>query len=64
MKKIRLYPGKKMTVNCRMTETYRSVTAVEVRVYQLYPKFAVLDNGKYKFCAYIDDLQARRVLFC
>ncbi len=64
MKKIRLYPGKKITVNCRTTESNLCAKAVNVRVYQLYSKFAVLDNGKYKFCAYIDDLQMRRVLSC
>ena len=28
----------------------------EFTVYQMYPKFCVIDNGKYKTCAYYRDI--------
>ena len=33
---------------------------IKARVYQIYPRFVVLDTGKYRFCAYISDIERNR----
>lgn len=50
--------GQSITINARRAEKML-VTREEFTVYQMYHKFCVLDNGKYKVCAYYDDLKQK-----
>ena len=51
-----VYTGQSITINARRADKL-FVTQENFTVYQMYPKFCVLDNGKYKVCAVYDDLK-------
>ena len=45
------------------TMSYHAIPKIKhCRVYQIYKTFAVLDTGKYKFCAYISDIKNKAVV--
>ena len=57
--------GEEITVNVRpATSTVCASEASSVRctVIAVYPRFAVLDNGKYRFCAFLDELDRGDVI--
>ena len=51
--------GDILTVRVRH-EVNQPADTMKVRVYQIYPYFVVLDTGKYRFCAYISDIERNR----
>lgn len=52
---------KGQSIKVMITRSDNSVPEQEdFTVYQLYSKFAVLDNGLYKVCAFIHDLKCGR----
>lgn len=57
--------GELITVNVKpiTTTVIASVySQVECKVVATYPKFIVLDNGKYRFCAFRDELERNEVI--
>ena len=53
-----MYTGQSITINVRRAEKL-FITQESFRVYQMYPRFCVLDNGKYKVCAFYGDLKRK-----
>ena len=38
------------------------VSRIACTVYRMLPRFAVLDNGRYKFCAFYQDIEANKLI--
>ena len=47
--------GDKIKIRVKRVDC-NGIDVKEFTVYQMYPKFCVLDNGKYKTCAYYRDI--------
>lgn len=49
-------------VNVKIWSLNYGVKEMRCTVYQIYKMFAVLNTGKYKFCAFISDLRSGKVI--
>lgn len=49
-------------VNVKIWSPPYGVKEMRCTVYQIYKMFAVLNTGKYKFCAYLSDLRSGKVV--
>ena len=53
--------GQRITINVRKSQQ-SMVERVSVKVYQMYDRFCVLDNGKFKFCAFYGDIKSKEII--
>lgn len=49
-------------VNVKVWSPPYGVKEMRCTVYQIYKMFAVLNTGKYRFCAYLSDLRSGKVV--
>lgn len=56
-----MYIGQSITINAKR-ESGQKITSEVFKVHSMYQKFCVLDNGKYRVCAFYGDLARREVI--
>lgn len=54
--------GKRLKVRVTTTVNPRCGEQIDVIVHEEYPKFLVLDTGKFKFCAYKDEIKRKEAI--
>lgn len=53
--------GDKIKINAKR-ESAQKITSEVFKVHSMHQKFCVLDNGKYRVCAFYGDLARREVI--
>lgn len=56
-----MYIGQSITINAKR-ESGQKITSEVFKVHSMYQKFCVLDNGKYRVCAFYGDLARSEVI--